>query len=127
MMKISGSLLSKARIGAMLDSETVREATGAEYRDPRACVKLYLEFRHMVEFDTQIPRSKNIFQRFTEFSPVERQRDIAERIPVPRKEMEYNPPHPSKIAGLMKSSLSGDRFRRQDHQDRWRVRYGHMI
>ena len=51
MMKISGSLLSKARIGAMLDGSTVREATVEEYRYLRSCVELYLEFRHMVEFD----------------------------------------------------------------------------
>ena len=43
MMKISGSFLSKARIGAMLGGETVEEATVEEYRYFRACIALYGE------------------------------------------------------------------------------------
>ena len=54
MMKISGSLLSKARIGAMLDGDRVQEATVEEYRYLRACTELYGEFRHMADMSISL-------------------------------------------------------------------------
>lgn len=101
MMKISGSLLSKARIGAMLDSETVREATVEEYRYLRACVELYLEFRHMVEFDTHL--DEKYISKIHGILSGGRTAGYRRTNPV-LKEMEYNPPHPSEIAGLMKAA-----------------------
>lgn len=101
MMKISGSLLSKARIGAMLNGETVREATVEEYRYLRSCGELYREFRHMLEFDTHL--DEKYILKIHGILAGDMSSGYRRTNPV-LKEMEYNPPHPAEIAGLMKAA-----------------------
>lgn len=101
MMKISGSLLSKARIGAMLDGSTVREATVEEYRYLRSCVELYLEFRHMVEFDIYL--DEKYIRKIHGVLAGNPSSEYRRSNPVLR-DMEYNPPHRSEIGELMKAA-----------------------
>ncbi len=108
MMKISGSLLSKARIGAMLDGSTVREATVEEYRYLRSCVELYLEFRHMVEFDIYL--DEKYIRKIHGVLAGNPSSEYRRSNPVLR-DMEYNPPHRSEIGELMKAAWQRDYLR----------------
>lgn len=101
MMKISGSFLSKARIGAMLGGETVTEATVEEYRYFRACIALYKEFRYLADFNNYLDE-KYIARIYKILSGSEssgyRQSDCQV------KEMDYQPPGSAEIPKLMKAA-----------------------
>ena len=101
MMKISGSFLSKARIGAMLGGETVEEATVEEYRYFRACIALYGEFRHMADFNNYLDE-KYIARIYRILSGTESAN--YRKINCQVKEMDYQPPDSFKIAQLMKAA-----------------------
>lgn len=101
MMKISGSPLSDSRIGAMMDGETVREATVEEYQYLRSCMLLYSEFRHMLDMDMDLDEKyiTRIWQILTGETTVEYRKTN----PVLR-EMKYNPPHGADIEELMRAA-----------------------
>ena len=101
MMRISGSLLSKARIGAMLDGDNVPEATVGEYRYLRACTELYGNFRHMADFSISLDE-KYIIRIYEILSGKKFSGYRSESCTV--REMEYRTPEGSEIPRLMKAA-----------------------
>ncbi len=101
MVKISGSLLSKQRIRAMLAGETVREATVEEYRYLRACTALYKEFRHMADFSIALDEKYiiRIYEILSgkKFSGYRRSDCVL-------KGIGYRPPAHGEIRSLMKAA-----------------------
>ncbi len=101
MMKISGSLLSKARIGAMLDGDRVTEATVEEYRYLRACTELYGDFRHMADFSISLDE-KYIIRIYETLSgkAFGGYRSFGCTV----EDMNYRAPESREIPGLMKAA-----------------------
>ncbi len=101
MVRLSGSQLTKMQIGAMLDGDTVDEATIEEYRYLRACTELYLEFRHMVSLDMCL--DEKYIRRFNSILSGDEFFEYRRGNPVLR-EMSYNPPHSCDIKELMRDA-----------------------
>ncbi len=99
MMKITGSFLSQNRIGAMLDGETVNEATVEEYRYLRACMALYREFRHMADFNNYLDEKYIVrIHKILSGSDSSDYRRGDTKV----NQMEYQPPRSAEIGRLMK-------------------------